>query len=79
MRNNLKFIFEKLKEIITEGYISIGDYIYLGYKSFRIKRILNIHRELETILKLFRLKRDFFHILDKTVCLGMTIKNLRQI
>ncbi len=59
---NLEFTFEELKERIKQGYVSIGDYIYPGYKSFRIQRTLNIDPTLQTIFKLFKLDSDYFDI-----------------
>ncbi len=59
---NLEFTFEELKERIKQGYVSIGDYIYPGYKSFRIQRTLNIDPTLQTIFKLFELDSDYFDI-----------------
>ncbi len=57
-----EFTFEELKERIKRGYISIGDYIYPGYKSFRIQRTLNIDPTLQSIFKLFKLDFDYFDI-----------------
>jgi len=54
--------FEQLKDIIKAGYVSIGDYIYPGYKSFRIQRTLNINSTLQTIFKPFQLNFDYFDI-----------------
>ena len=51
MQNKIEFTFEELKDIIKEGYVSIGDYIYPGYKSFRIKKILNINPTIEGIFR----------------------------
>ena len=62
MQNKLKFSFEELKDIVKEGYVSIGDYIYPGHKSFRIQRTLNIGPTLQTIFKLFKLDSDYFDI-----------------
>ncbi len=62
MENKLEFSFEELKTIVKEGYVSIGDYIYPGYKSFRIQRTLNFNSMLENIFKLFKLKFDYFDI-----------------
>ena len=57
-----EFTFEELKERIKQGYVSIGDYVYPGYKSFRIQRTLNIDLTLQTIFKLFNLDFDYFDI-----------------
>lgn len=54
--------FERLRELIGDGYISIGDYIYPERKSFRIKRTLNIHSELQKILNVLNLEWDYFDI-----------------
>jgi len=61
-QNNFEFSFEKLKDIVKEGYVSIGDYIYPGYKSFRIQRTLNLNPILDNIFKIFKLKFDYFDI-----------------
>ena len=57
-----EFSFEELKERIKQGYVSIGDYIYPGYKSFRIQRTLNVDPTLQTIFNLFKLDSDYFDI-----------------
>ena len=62
MQHDLEFTFEQLKDIVKAGYISIGDYIYPRYKSFRIKRTLNFNPVLENIFKIFKLKFDYFDI-----------------
>ncbi len=62
MQNKIEFTFEELKDIVKEGYVSIGDYIYPGYKSFRIQRTLNINPILENIFKIFKLESDYFDI-----------------
>lgn len=54
--------FERLLEMIGDGYLSIGDYIYPRSKSFRIRRVLNIHPELREILSILKLKWDYFEI-----------------
>ncbi len=59
---DLEFTFEEGKDIVKAGYVSIGDYIYPGYKSFRIQRTLNIDPILETIFKLFKLNFEYFDI-----------------
>lgn len=59
---DLEFTFEEWKDIVKAGYVSIGDYIYPGYKSFRIQRTLNIDPILETIFKLFKLNFEYFDI-----------------
>ena len=58
----MEFTFEELKEKIKQGYVSIGDYIYPSYKSFRIQRTLNLDPTLQTIFKLFKLNSDYFKI-----------------
>ncbi len=62
MQNKLEFTFEELKDIVKEGYVSIGNYIYPGYKSFRIQRTLNFNPVLENIFKIFKLNFDYFDI-----------------
>jgi len=62
MQNKLKFTFEELKGIVKEGYVSIGDYTYPGYKSFRIQRTLNFNSILKNIFKIFKLESDYFDI-----------------
>jgi transposase len=54
--------FEQLLELIEDGYLSIGDYIYPQSKSFRISRVLNIHPGLQEILRILNLKWDYFGI-----------------
>ncbi len=54
--------FEQLLELIGDGYLSIGDYIYPRSKSFRIRRVLNIHSRLREILSILNLKWDYFGI-----------------
>ncbi|TFG10561.1 MAG: IS1634 family transposase [Promethearchaeota archaeon] len=61
-QHGLEFTFEQLKEIVTTGYFSIGDYVYPGYKSFRIQRILNLNPVLENIFKVFKLNFEYFDI-----------------
>jgi transposase len=61
-RQGLEFSFEQLKEIVKSGYLSIGDYIYPEYKSFRIQRTLNLNPTLEAIFKVFKLNFDYFDI-----------------
>jgi len=62
MRHGHEFTFEKLKYVVKEGYISIGDYIFPDYKSFRIQRTLNVNPLLERIFKIFKLNFDYFDI-----------------
>ena len=62
MQNKLELTFEELKDIVKEGYVSIGDYTYPGYKSFRIQRTLNFSSILENIFKIFNLNYDYFDI-----------------
>lgn len=62
MQHDLEFTFEELKDIVKEGYVSIGDHIYPGYKSFRIQRTLNVSSLLEDIFKILKLKFDYFDI-----------------
>jgi len=57
-----EFTFEKLKEIIKEGHVSIGDHVYPDYKSFRIQRTLNVNPPLKDIFKAFTLNFDYFDI-----------------
>jgi len=62
IQKKMEFSFEQLKELIKKGYLSIGDYIYPGHKSFRIQRTLNIAPVLKKILKNLGLKFDYFDI-----------------
>ncbi|MBA7716527.1 hypothetical protein ES703_125600 [subsurface metagenome] len=62
LAHKMEFTFEELKERIKRGYVSIGDHIYPGYKSFRIQRTLNLDPTLQTIFKLFKLNSDYFKI-----------------
>jgi transposase len=59
---DLEFSFEELKDVVKAGYISIGDYIYPGFKSFRIQRTLNVNPILENIFKIYKLNFDYFEI-----------------
>jgi len=61
-QSDLDFTFEQLKDIVKAGYVSIGDYVYPGYKSFRIQRTLNFNPLLEAIFKTFKLSFDYFDI-----------------
>jgi len=61
-QHDLDFSFEQLKDIVKAGYVSIGDYIYPGFKSFRIQRTLNVNPLLETIFKVFEMNFDYFDI-----------------
>jgi transposase len=61
-QHELEFTFEQLKDIVKTGYISIGDYVYPGFKSFRIQRTLNLNPTLEAIFKVFKLNFDYFDI-----------------
>ncbi len=61
-QHDLEFTFEELKDIVKDGYISIGDYVYPGYKSYRIQRTLNVNPLLENIFKIFKLNFDYFDI-----------------
>ncbi|MGV9171836.1 MAG: IS1634 family transposase [Promethearchaeia archaeon] len=62
LNHGMEFSFERLRELIGDGYISIGDYIYPERKSFRIKRTLNIHSELQKVLNVLNLEWDYFDI-----------------
>ena len=63
MQNNLKLTFEELKDIIKDGYVSIGEYAFPDHdKSFRIKKILNMNAELKKFFKIMRLEFDYFDI-----------------
>jgi len=62
MQHDLEFTFEELKDIVKAGHVSIGDYVYPGYKSFRIQRTLNIDPTLQTIFRLFKVNFDYFNI-----------------
>ncbi|MFO8017297.1 MAG: IS1634 family transposase [Promethearchaeia archaeon] len=60
--HGMELSFERLRELIGDGCISIGDYLYPERKSFRIKRTLNIHSELQEILNVLNLEWDYFDI-----------------
>jgi len=77
MQNKIEYTFEELKDIVKDGYVSIGDYLYPDYKSFRIQKILNINRELKKIFKTFRLKYDYFDIIDITLIPTDKNKNIK--
>jgi len=63
MQNKLKLTFEEIKEIVKDGYVSIGDYFFPDYKkSFRITKRLNMNAELKKIFKIMRLEFDYFDI-----------------
>jgi transposase len=62
MQQRLEFTFEELKDIVKEGHVSIGDYIYPDNKSFRIQRTININPLLENIFKIFKVNFDYFDI-----------------
>jgi len=62
MKHTREFTFEELKKCSKEGYVSIGDYTYPGYKSFRIQRTQNFSPLLENIFKIFKLNFDYFDI-----------------
>lgn len=77
MQNKIEFTFEELKDIVKDVYVSIGDYLYPDYKSFRIQKILNVNRELKKIFKTFRLKHDYFDIIDITLIPTDKNKNIK--
>ncbi|MFO8017999.1 MAG: IS1634 family transposase [Promethearchaeia archaeon] len=60
--HGMELSFEQLRELIGDGYISIGDYLYPERKSFRIRRTLNIHSKLQEILNVLNLDWDYFDI-----------------
>lgn len=62
INHGMKLSFERLGELIKNGSLSIGDYIYPERKSFRIKRTLNIHPQLGEILSVLNLEWDYFEI-----------------
>jgi len=61
-QHTIDFTFEQLKDIVKAGYVSIGDYVYPGFKSFRIQRTLNFNPSLKAIFKVFKLNFDYFDI-----------------
>lgn len=61
-QNKREFSFENLMHIIQEGKLSVGSYIYPAYKTFTIKKTLNISPELEQILKILKIKYNYFDI-----------------
>ena len=62
MHHEIELTFEELKDVIKQGHVSIGDYIYPDYKSFRIQRTLNLNPLLERMFKVFKLSHDYFDI-----------------
>jgi len=61
-RNDVELSFEHLMNIIKEGRLSIGDYVYPESKTFRIEKTLNISPDLEKILKILKIKYSYFNI-----------------
>ena len=61
-QHEIELTFEELKDILKDGFFSIGDYVYPDYKSFRIQRTLNLKPLLEDIFKVFKLDFDYFEI-----------------
>ena len=61
-QHEIELTFEELKDVLKDGFFSIGDYVYPGYKSFRIQRTLNLKPLLEDIFKVFKLDFDYFEI-----------------
>jgi len=60
--HSLDFTFEALRAKIQEGVVSIGDYIYPGGKSYRIRKSLNIGKELKAIFQVLKIKWEYFEI-----------------
>jgi len=60
--HKLEFSFEQLMTIIQDGKISVGTYVYPAYKTFTIKKTLNISPELKRILKILKIKYNYFDI-----------------
>nr|MDO8084226.1 IS1634 family transposase [Candidatus Sigynarchaeum springense] len=61
-KKRMDYTFEELMEKIKEGQVSEGDYIYPGETSYRIRRTLNIGKELKDIFSALKIKWDYFDI-----------------
>jgi len=61
-KKGMEYTFEELAERIKKGRVSEGDYIYPGQTSFRIRKTLNIGKELKEIFQAFRIKWEYFDI-----------------
>jgi transposase len=58
----MDYTFEQLKEKIKEGYISSGNYIYPGERSFHVRKTLNIGKGLKDIFHALKIKWEYFDI-----------------
>jgi len=61
-KKGMDYTFEELAEIIKEGRVSDGIYIYPGETSFRIRKTLNIGKELKDIFQALKIKWEYFDI-----------------
>jgi transposase len=61
-KKGMDYTFEELAERIKEGRVSDGIYIYPGETSFRIRKTLNIGKELKDIFQALKVKWEFFDI-----------------
>jgi hypothetical protein len=58
----MDYTFEELAARIKEGRVSVGDYVYPGEKSFRIRKTLNIGKELQDVFQALKIKWEYFDI-----------------
>jgi len=61
-KKGIYYTFEQLEKMIKEGRVSVGDYIYPDERSFRIRKTLNIGKELKAIFHALKIKWEFFDI-----------------
>ena len=61
-QHSLDFTFETLRAKIQEGHVSIGDHTYPGGKSYRIRKTLNVGKDLKAIFKVLQIKWEYFDI-----------------
>jgi transposase len=61
-KNEMAFSFENLMNIIQEGKLSVGTYVYPENKTFTLTKTLNISPELARILKILKIKYNYFDI-----------------
>src|SRR5271157_759562 len=61
-KKGMEYTFEELAEKIKKGRVSEGDYIYPGETSFRIRKTLNIGKELQDIFQALKIKWEYFDI-----------------
>lgn len=60
--NGLRYSFEELTRIIKQGILQKAIYCYPDFKNFLLTRITGIKPELENIMKLLKIKPQFFDI-----------------